>query len=45
MDLSRLDIWGDATGQEHLEYELAHRLHSVPVARDSLLPSASNKVS
>ncbi|KAF8333026.1 uncharacterized protein EI90DRAFT_3052728 [Cantharellus anzutake] len=31
MDLSRWDIWGGTAGQEHLEYELAHRLHSVLV--------------
>jgi len=35
MDLSRRDIWGGTTGREHLEYELAHRLHSVVVAQES----------
>lgn len=33
LDLSRQEIWGGATGREHLEYELAHRLHGV-VARE-----------
>ena len=27
IDLSRLDIWGGQTVREHLEFELAHRLH------------------
>ena len=35
MDLSRLDIWGSKSGKEHLEFEIAHRLHSVMVARQS----------
>lgn len=32
MDLSRLDVWGGQSGQEHLEFEMAHRLHSLQVA-------------
>ena len=35
MDLSRLDIWGGKTGQEHLEFEMAHRLHGLRVAQES----------
>jgi len=35
MDLSRLDVWGGTTGQQHLEFELAHRLHGVLVAQES----------
>lgn len=35
VDLSRQDIWGGTTGREHLEYELAHRLHGVRVAQES----------
>ncbi|KAF8551880.1 hypothetical protein OG21DRAFT_217138 [Imleria badia] len=35
MDLSRRDIWGGKFGQEHLEFEMAHRLHSLAVARES----------
>jgi hypothetical protein len=37
MDLSRLDIWGGQRGQEHLEFEMAHRLHSLQVAQESAL--------
>ncbi|KAF8323479.1 uncharacterized protein EI90DRAFT_3076774 [Cantharellus anzutake] len=33
MNLSRWDIWGGTAGREHLEYELAHRLHSVLVGQ------------
>ena len=33
MDLSRLDIWGGQRGQEHLEFEMAHRLQSSGRAR------------
>jgi hypothetical protein len=29
MDLSRLDLWGGEEGQAHLEFEMAHRLHSL----------------
>jgi hypothetical protein len=29
MDLSRLDVWGDKS--EHLEFEMAHRLHNLQV--------------
>ncbi|KAH9059680.1 hypothetical protein EDB87DRAFT_1562946, partial [Lactarius vividus] len=32
MDLSRLDIWGGKLGKEHLEFEMAHRLHDLRVA-------------
>lgn len=35
MDLSRLDIWGGKRGQEHLEFEIAHRLHSLQAAQES----------
>jgi len=35
MDLSRRDIWGGKLGQEHLEFEMAHRLHSLQVAQES----------
>jgi hypothetical protein len=28
IDLSRRDIWGGTLGQEHLEFEMAHRLQS-----------------
>ena len=35
MDLSRRDIWGGKLGQEHLEFEMAHRLHGLRVAQDS----------
>jgi len=28
MDLSRSDVWGSKYGKEHLEFEIAHRLHS-----------------
>jgi len=35
MDLSRLDIWGGQRGQEHLEFEMAHRLHSLQAAQES----------
>jgi hypothetical protein len=31
MDLSRQDIWGGNLGQEHLEFGMAHRLHSLQV--------------
>ncbi|KAI0246009.1 hypothetical protein BJV78DRAFT_1258519 [Lactifluus subvellereus] len=34
MDLSRLDIWGGQRGQEHLEFEMAHRLYSLQVAQE-----------
>ncbi|KAF8436607.1 hypothetical protein L210DRAFT_3548627 [Boletus edulis BED1] len=34
MDLSRQDIWGGKLGQEHLEFEMAHRLHSLRVAQE-----------
>ena len=33
MDLSRTDIWGDNLGREHLEFELAHRLHDIIVSQ------------
>jgi hypothetical protein len=35
VDLSRQDIWGGKLGQEHLEFEMAHRLHSRRVAQES----------
>jgi len=35
MDLSRLDIWGGQRGQEHLEFEMAHRLHGLQAAQES----------
>ncbi|KAF8119575.1 hypothetical protein EV363DRAFT_1381539 [Boletus edulis] len=35
MDLSRRDVWGGKLGQEHLEFEMAHRLHSLRVAQES----------
>lgn len=35
VDLSRQDIWGGKLGQEHFEFELAHRLHSIRVAQES----------
>jgi hypothetical protein len=35
MDLSRLDIWGGKSGKEHLEFEMAHRLHSLRVAQEA----------
>lgn len=35
MDLSRREIWGGNLGQEHLEFEMAHRLHSLQVAQES----------
>ena len=35
MDLSRLDIWGGKRGQEHLEFEMAHRLHSLQAVQES----------
>ncbi|KAF8738560.1 hypothetical protein AX14_011042 [Amanita brunnescens Koide BX004] len=34
LDLSRSDIWGGKRGQGHLEFELAHRLHSLQVAQE-----------
>ena len=34
MDLSRLDIWGGKRGQEHLEFEMAHRLHSLQAVQE-----------
>jgi hypothetical protein len=34
MDLSRLDTWGGSSGQEHLEFEMAHRLHSLRVVQE-----------
>jgi len=34
LDLSRLDVWGGKRGQGHLEFELAHRLHSLQVAQE-----------
>jgi hypothetical protein len=36
MDLSRLNIWGGKSGQEHLEFEMAHRFHSLRVAQESV---------
>lgn len=39
MDLSRQDIWGGTTGRQHLEFELAHRLHGVLVAQESAADS------
>jgi hypothetical protein len=35
VDLSRSEIWGGKLGQEHLEFEMAHRLHSLRVAQES----------
>ena len=35
VDLSRSDIWGGKSSQEHLEFEMAHRLRSLWVARES----------
>jgi len=35
VDLSRQDIWGGKLGQEHLEFEMAHRLHSLQVTQES----------
>ena len=35
MDLSRRDIWGGKLGQEHLEFEIAHRLRDLRVAGES----------
>ena len=35
MDLSRSDVWTSKSGKEHLEFEMAHRLHSVVAARQS----------
>lgn len=35
VDLTRLDIWGGKKGQEHLEFEMAHRLHGLRVAQES----------
>ncbi|KAH8993536.1 hypothetical protein EDB92DRAFT_1854793 [Lactarius akahatsu] len=35
MDLSRQDIWGGKLGKEHLEFEMAHRLHDLRVAQGS----------
>ena len=35
VDLSRQDIWGGKLGQEHFEFEMAHRLHSIRVAQES----------
>jgi hypothetical protein len=35
VDLSRLDISGGQSGREHLEFEIAHRLHSLQVAQES----------
>lgn len=34
MDLSRSDIWGGKRGQEHLEFELAHRLQSLQAMQE-----------
>jgi hypothetical protein len=35
IDLSRRDIWGGKLGQEHLEFEMADRLHSLRIAQES----------
>jgi hypothetical protein len=35
IDLSRQDIWGTKEGRAHLEFEMAHRLHSLRVAQES----------
>ena len=35
MDLSRRNIWGGTLGRKHLEFEMAHRLHSLRVAQVS----------
>jgi len=34
MDLLRLDIRGGKKGQEHLEFEMAHRLHSLQAVQE-----------
>ncbi|KAH9164219.1 hypothetical protein EDB89DRAFT_2078143 [Lactarius sanguifluus] len=34
MNLSRRDIWGGKLGKEHLEFEMAHRLHGLRVAQE-----------
>ncbi|KAJ7229197.1 hypothetical protein GGX14DRAFT_617291, partial [Mycena pura] len=34
MDLSRTD-WGGKSGQDHLEFELAHRLHDIRISQES----------
>jgi HNH endonuclease len=34
MDLSRDDIWDSELGKAHLEFEMAHRLHSLRVAQE-----------
>jgi len=34
VDLSRQDIWGGKLGQEHLEFEMAHRLLSLQVTQE-----------
>ncbi|KIJ13060.1 hypothetical protein PAXINDRAFT_117504 [Paxillus involutus ATCC 200175] len=35
MDLSRQDLWGTVEGRAHLEFEMAHRLHSLRVAQEA----------
>ena len=35
MDLSKHELWGGELGKEHLEFEMAHRLHSLKVAQES----------
>ncbi|KIM80031.1 hypothetical protein PILCRDRAFT_822864 [Piloderma croceum F 1598] len=34
MDLSRSDVWGGKRGREHLEFEMAHRLHNLQAAQE-----------
>jgi len=34
MDLSRQEVWGGELGRAHLEFEMAHRLHSFKVAQE-----------
>ncbi len=34
VDLSNMNIWGGKSGKAHLEFEMAHRLHSPKIAQE-----------